>query len=319
MRFLSRLLALCLAWTAGWALAAAPLLTPRQLHDLAQHSPVAVLDVRDAPAYAMQHIPGSLSAPYGRWRSGPANPGALPPMTQLTQLVQELGLTPASRVVVVHAGADATDFGAAARVYWTLKSLGVTELSILDGGLAAWKQAGLPQDKNSVRAARSQWQPTFDTRWLATREQVQADLEKPGVLRIDSRPARFFEGRIAHASARARGTLPGAVNLDSEALFELERPVLLDKAALQGELDATGAAPDQSIVAFCNTGHWAATDWFVLSEVLGQPDVRLYAGSMVDWTQSPTPLPMSHEPGRWEQLRYMALSWANRNLGTKAP
>ena len=109
------------------------------------------------------------------------------------------------------------------------------------------------------------------------------------------------------------------MNLDSELLFEMERPVLLDKATLQGELDSAGAAPGQRVVTFCNTGHWAATDWFVLSEVLGRPDVRMYPGSMVDWTQADRPLPMSNEPGRWEQLRYMALSWANRNLGTAAP
>ena len=38
------------------------------------------------------------------------------------------------------------------------------------------------------------------------------------------------------------------------------------------------------MVSYCNTGHWAATAWFVLSVVLGRPDVRLYDGSMVEWT-----------------------------------
>ncbi|GAB2728104.1 rhodanese-like domain-containing protein [Melaminivora jejuensis] len=320
MRVLLRSLFLCCLLLAGGAMAAQPLLSPRQLAAQQQQGVrLVVLDVRDAPAYALQHIPGALSAPYGRWRSGPDNPGALLPLPVLTQLVQELGLTSASRVVVAHAGADATDFGAAARVYWTLKSLGVAELSILDGGLAAWKQAGLPLEQQPVAAPRSQWQPEFSSRWLATREQVQTGLGDSGVLRVDSRPARFYEGRIAHDAARARGTLPGAVNLDSERLFELEHPVLLDKAALQDELDSLGAAPDQPVVAFCNTGHWAATDWFVLSEVLGRPEVRLYPGSMVDWTRASTPLPMDNEPGRWQQLRYTALSWAHRNLGTQAP
>ena len=38
------------------------------------------------------------------------------------------------------------------------------------------------------------------------------------------------------------------------------------------------------MVSYCNTGHWASTNWFVLSEVLGRSDVRLYSGSMVEWT-----------------------------------
>jgi thiosulfate/3-mercaptopyruvate sulfurtransferase len=73
------------------------------------------------------------------------------------------------------------------------------------------------------------------------------------------------------------------------------------------------------MVTFCNAGHWSATDWFVLSEVLGQPNVRMYPGSMVDWTQRARPAAHGHEPGRWQQLRYMLLTWAHRNLGTPAP
>jgi thiosulfate/3-mercaptopyruvate sulfurtransferase len=54
------------------------------------------------------------------------------------------------------------------------------------------------------------------------------------------------------------------------------------------------------MVSFCNTGHWAAINWFVLSEVLGQSGVQLYPGSMVEWSRAG--LPMDHVPGRAEQL-----------------
>ena len=49
-------------------------------------------------------------------------------------------------------------------------------------------------------------------------------------------------------------------------------------------------------VVFCNTGHWGATGWFALSEVAGVKNVRLYAESMVDWTQSDPLLPMDNVP-----------------------
>ena len=41
-----------------------------------------------------------------------------------------------------------------------------------------------------------------------------------------------------------------------------------------------------SVVSYCNTGHWAATNWFVLSELLGNENVLLYDGSMVEWTKN---------------------------------
>jgi thiosulfate/3-mercaptopyruvate sulfurtransferase len=43
-------------------------------------------------------------------------------------------------------------------------------------------------------------------------------------------------------------------------------------------------APDADIVSYCNTGHWAATNWFVLHELLDYENVRLYDASMVGWT-----------------------------------
>ena len=168
-------------------------------------------------------------------------------------------------------------------------------------------------------ASRSRWQPQVNPQWMATRDQVRASLDEPGVLRVDARPAPFYQGRIAADAAHARGTLPGAVNLDSENWFELGSAALMDKAALQDEADKLNAAPAQPIIAFCNAGHWSATDWFVLSEVLGRPGVRMYPGSIIDWTSAPAPLPMDNEPGRWQQLRYAALAWAHRTLGTQAP
>ena len=45
-----------------------------------------------------------------------------------------------------------------------------------------------------------------------------------------------------------------------------------------------GIGPDKDNIVFCNTGHWASTTWFVLSEVLELPNVKNYDGSMVEWT-----------------------------------
>ena len=115
---------------------------------------------------------------------------------------------------------------------------------------------------------------------------------------------------LAHAqaqgtmdAAKARGTLPGAVNIDSDLYFELGSAVLLDKASLQTEADAAHAAPGQEVVTFCNAGHWSATDWFVRSEILGEKNVKLYPGSVIDWSQAPEPLPMVNEPTRAAKLR----------------
>ena len=92
---------LCLG-ASGWALAAEPLLTPQALSPLLQQPGVRVIDIRDPKAFAAQHIPGAVNAPYGQWRGPATNPGELPDHDKLVALVQKLGLTAAT-----HAGGQA--------------------------------------------------------------------------------------------------------------------------------------------------------------------------------------------------------------------
>lgn len=304
---------LCLG-ASGWALAAEPLLTPQALSPLLQQPGVRVIDIRDPKAFAAQHIPGAVNAPYGQWRGPATNPGELPDHDKLVTLVQKLGLTAATHAVVVSTGKDATDFGAMARVYWTLKSLGLTELSIVNGGMQAWQQAQLPLSTTPVQVAPSTYAPTFDATWLSTREDVQQSLKLSNAVLVDSRPDAFYLGKTQAPAAKLAGTLPGAVQLDFNQWFEPKTALFVDKAKAQAIAAQIQVPSGQGAVAFCNTGHWAATDWFGMSEVAGMPHVKLYAGSMVDWTQQPDYPALQNAPGRGEQLMRATQQWWQRKF-----
>ena len=304
---------LCLG-ASGWALAAEPLLTPQALSPLLQQPGVRVIDIRDPKAFAAQHIPGAVNAPYGQWRGPATHPGELPDHDKLVALVQKLGLTAATHAVVVATGKDATDFGAMARVYWTLKSLGLTELSIVNGGMQAWQQAQLPLSTTPVQVAPSTYAPTFDATWLSTREDVQQSLKLSNAVLVDSRPDAFYQGKTQAPAAKLAGTLPGAVQLDFNQWFEPKTALFVDKAKAQAIAAQIQVPSGQGAVAFCNTGHWAATDWFGMSEVAGMPHVKLYAGSMVDWTQPPDYPALQNAPGRGEQLMRATQQWWQRKF-----
>ena len=296
---------------AAWA--AQPLLTPAELSaQAAQANAPRVIDIRDPAAYGAQHIPGAISAPYGKWRGPADNPGELIDTPKLTELVQALGLTPATHAVVVSSGADATDFGAAARVYWTLKLLGLKELSILNGGMKAWADAKLAQDATVPQMARSSYQPQVDASLLATRDSVSQNIQLNNAALVDSRPDAFYQGKVRAPAAKLAGTLPGAQQLDFNQWFVPGTATFVDKAQAQKVAAQVKRAQGQDLVAFCNTGHWAATDWFGLSEVAGLPGVKLYAGSMVDWTQAKEAPPMANQPSRFEALAYDARQWWER-------
>lgn len=276
--------------------ATSALLKPQDLKAVLGQPDVRILDIRAEKDYAAGHIPGAINTPYALYRGPQDNPGALQSEAKLTEVLRKAGLDTNSRVVVVHAGSDHTDFGAAARVYWTLKAGGLTRLSIADGGTAAWKAAGGALETAAPNVAPSQFSYRYDKSMIATKDEIAAAVQagKAPVL-LDARPASFFKGeQRADASARY-GTLPGARALDNAGFFAKGQVTLKPDAELRTLVQQAGvdSAPT---VSFCNTGHWAATNWFVLSEIAGNKNVKLYPESVVEWSKSD--LPMDNEPSR---------------------
>jgi thiosulfate/3-mercaptopyruvate sulfurtransferase len=304
-----------LAFVAATAASASaqPLLDPQALATIANQETVRIIDIRPPKDYGVGHVANAVSAPYGKWRGPQTNPGTLPDVNKLTELVQSLGLTPDTHAVVVSSGADDTDFGAAARVYWTLRVLGLENLSILNGGMKAWQAANLPITPEVPPIAKSDFKPSINQALIVTQDQLaQAAQNAPGTrsVLVDARPADFFTGDTRHVAAKTPGTLPGAVNVSHSVWFKPGTSQVIDaqqatRVAKQYNLVDT----QEEVVSFCNTGHWAATNWFVLSELVGDRDVKLYAGSMVDWTQASSPLPMDNVPGRFKQLVIDAKLW----------
>lgn len=289
--------------------AAEPLLTAQAVQASLASPQTVVLDIRDPKSYAAGHIAGALNAPYGSWRGPASNPGELPSIENLTKLVQRLGLTPDTHIIVTSSGKDDTDFGAAARVYWTLKVLGLQKLSILNGGLKAWQAAGYSLDNQTVNVQTSSFVPTINQRMIATRDEVAAKVQAGQAQLVDARPAAFFEGSTRHTAAKVPGTLKGAVNIEHSTWFEPNSSAVVSASEAKKLVASTSVNTDQDTVSFCNTGHWAATNWFVLSELVGQQNVKLYSGSMVDWTQADGALPMDNVPNRFKQLYIDAQLW----------
>jgi thiosulfate/3-mercaptopyruvate sulfurtransferase len=295
------------------AFAAQPLVSPADLQALVKSPNVRVVDIREPKLFAELHIPSAVSAPYGQWRGGNTNPGELPDAAKLTELVQSLGVTPTTHVVVVAAGTDPADFGSAARVYWTLKVLGLKELSILNGGTRAWTQASLPTETATSKPARSSFVPKWDTAMLVNRAELAQQVSAGKVNLVDAREMEYFEGDTRHPAAKVAGTIKGAVNLEHSAWFPSGTSVFATPAQAQKVLaNSAPLSAQKDTVTFCNTGHLSATNWFALSEVLGQKSVKMYAGSMVDWTQDVAKLPMDNVPSRAKQLMMDARMALNR-------
>jgi thiosulfate/3-mercaptopyruvate sulfurtransferase len=288
---------------------AQPLVSPQWLNEHRQDADIVVLDIRSAidgggeNAYLEAHIPGSVHTDYdkGAWRVMRNNvPFMLPSVPELDALIGDLGIDEATHVVVVPAGVNFTDFGSAARVYWTLKIAGVSNVSILDGGVAAWKAAGLPLKTGNEEPSPKIFNAQIDKSALAEIGDVEKAVATHDATLIDARAPSLFSGKEKAPQVAAYGHIPGAIDLDSARFYDEQTNRL--KPAAELAAIASRIPRGKPAVSYCNTGHWAATDWFVLHELLGYKDVRLYDGSMAEWAADPK-RPIESSRTRWDDLK----------------
>ncbi len=287
--------ALALAGPAH-ALHPSPLVDAEWLEGRLGSDDLVVLDVRsaiddggDRESFEAARIPGSRYSSYtdAGWREdrdGVA--GLMPAVDDLESLIGGLGIDNDDTVVVVSAGTGPTDFGSAARVYWTFKALGHDEVTILNGGFAGWQQQGHEVASGPVKAPdATTFEGELREALLATTEQVEAAREADEPL-VDARPPAFYRGETQSPAARVPGTIPGSVNLPHDgSLEERDGAYYLQPDSLKSRIDELGLDREAPTVAFCNTGHWAASGWFQLSEIGGLENVTMYDGSMAAWTR----------------------------------
>lgn len=293
---MKRILLIAAAWlTASFAFAVEPLVTAQWLNDQTGRDDLVIVDVRygngfDADDFAAGHIPGAVFKSYADgWREDRDGVAGVVPATEdVEALIRSLGVGNGDTVVIASNGDSSSDFGAAARVYWTFKLMGHDKVAILNGGVKGWEQAGFDlAAATPVTPEQGDFSADFQPQLLATVEDVTGAADNDIQL-VDARPTGFFTGRQQSGATRVAGTIPGSINLPEENMVDLDGDTayfitadrlqsLIDEAALK--YDAGGT------IAFCNTGHWAATDWFALSEIAGLDNVAMYDGSMADWTQ----------------------------------
>lgn len=252
---------------------------------------VVVLDVTGKPSTGA-HIPGAVFTHYKKdnWRvdgmnNGKKVSGLLPPVDKLEALIGGLGIGNDDHVVIVANGSGATEMGVATRLYWTFKVLGHDEVSILNGGMNAWRgDKGNPLDKAAVKPAAKTFKADFQPALLATAADVRKAVGNGDVTLIDSRTAEQHLGINKSGAVAAYGTVPGAVSVPAIYATENGGGKFRETDAMQRLYTASKAPTGGKAITFCNTGHWASIGWFVNSEILGNKSTAMYDGSMAEWT-----------------------------------
>ena len=236
-----------------------------------------------AALYAEGHIPGAVFLDADRELSTPgAGPGRHPVPTA-ARLAAVLGARGIGDAHVVVAYDDAGG-SIASRLWWLVRHYGRDgTCAVLDGGIRAWTDAGLPLTPEQPNHASTTWTPGNARDDVVGSDEVAA-LAVDGALLLDARAGERYRGETEPIDPRA-GHIPGAhsapwaANLASDGRF---RPA----TELRKRYAALGAT-ERATVAYCGSGLNATHDLLAM-ELAGIEGGRLYAGSWSAWSSDPS-------------------------------
>ena len=231
-----------------------------------------------AQAYEREHIPGAVHADLLRDLADTGAPGAFTALDSETfaERIGRLGVGPGTHVVVYDQGPAMW----AARLWWNLRLEGFDDVSVLDGGLPAWKEAGLPTTNGRDSYPPARFEARRRPELYADKDRVLKALEDEGVLLVNALDEPTFRGeRKTYARA---GHIPGSVNVPFQGLLD-EHGRVRDTEEVREKFASVGALDtDKLPVTYCGGGIAASLAAFDLAR-LGREDVAVYDGSMTEW------------------------------------
>lgn len=275
-----------------------PLVSTDWLEDRLGSDDVRIVDTRwylDDEAqgrreYGLGHIRGAVFLDLDSDLSGEEGPGRhpLPDRELFANTLSTAGIGSAHHVIVYDHGPGAI----AARMWWMLRWAGHSEVSVLDGGFAAWQGAGLatssstPGYTNAEFTLGEQLTRTIDRSALRSRlGEVQIfDARAGDRYRGETEPVDPVAGHIPTALSA-----PTTGNLGPDGRFK-------SPDALAARFIGLGAERSASIISSCGSGVTACHNILAL-HIAGFPEPTLYPGSWSDWSSAGYPAASGPTPG----------------------
>ena len=279
--------------------AVTPLVSSDWLEENLGDEDLIVLDLRSVDEFGAAHVPGSNQSPYpGAWSTERDGiPSRIPLTADLEVMLSGIGIGPDVTVVLVPAGTNSTEIGGATWIYWVLKYLGHDAVAILNGGWAAWEWDGRPTESGAVvEAEPRQFVAAPRPELLAETDYVAERLHSE-VFIIDARPAPHYTGAIQSGLVTRPGHIPSAISLDNALFYDSLFNQFKELEELEAQLPEGLTDRTAEIISYCVAGHWGSINWFVLHELLGFENTRLYEGSMAAWSRTEFPIVLGDEPG----------------------
>ena len=244
--------------------------------------PVGIVPAVDTwTHYLEMHLPGAVFFDIEALSDQETTlPHMLPRADRFAREMSALGIGSSATIVVYEQG----NVFSAPRAWWMLRSFGARDVRILDGGLSAWIDAGLPVEKGPVTRSEAEFHASFDEAAVARLGEVERMLQTGGQI-VDARSV----GRFAGTSPEPRpglpsGHMPGAVSLPYTELTQRGR--MRSVETIRAAFMDRGIDLSAPVVTTCGSGVTAAVLALAL-ELSSASRVEVYDGSWAEYAGRP--------------------------------
>lgn len=281
---------------AGLARDIPPVVSTDWLMANLKNSKLIVLDVRRVEDYREGHIPGAMSAFYRAWayqKDGLFT--EIPETDDLDDTIGYMGINFDSWVVVTGCMDTPRLSYQSARVACTIQYAGIPNVAILDGGMNKWIAEKKPLSQTIVKANVKPFKGKYSRAKFADKDYVKERFGKAVLL--DVREREFFTGEKKMDCIPKLGHLPGAFNMPTSCAFNKDKTFKTKEDLAAIAEAAIGKDKDKEIITYCDIGQCCPIWSYILVEVLGYKNVRLYDGAMQEWMQDPqAPVTINDSP-----------------------
>ena len=232
------------------------------------------------------HIPGSGFADLIEALSDPASPlrFTLPDAERFAAAMGALGVGKDTHLALY---AHQTYW--ATRLWWMLRHFGFDQASILDGGLHAWRNAGLDVETGpAAPVAAKVFAAKHDRDLFCVMGSVEKAIGGTGSVTINALLPEQHAGTGGNHYGRP-GRIPGSVNVPARNLVDRGTGLFRSLQELRSEFEGIGALASPDVIVYCGGGIAASGDAFIL-HLLGQDNVRIYDASLQEWARSNLPM-----------------------------
>ncbi len=276
---LRKIFILALILTAFQSFAQGPLISAKDFAaEQKANKNMVVIDVNGADIYGKQHIQGAINIPHkDLYKAGPVE-GQIKPADELAAIFGKKGVSNTAKIVLYDEGSNRYN----SRVWWILKSIGATDVSILHFNMDQFSAARIPLTATPATGKATTFAVTESNYKACQMADVQNRAE--GTVLLDGREKDEFEG--ADAAKKSKGHIPGAVFMNFKEVLTATG-AYKSKDEIIAAAAKFGATPEKPIIVYCNSGIKAAVLYVALKEIAGLQNVQNYVGSYADWVTVP--------------------------------